>query len=273
MAADGAELVAFGTPPRGTRGVDRNVSPAAAEDSPLPAREPDEPELLNPSALPQAEACTVCAICLCAYRDVSRPLARATPLSLQPRPVLHPPEGEAAPSTTDGAPEPRQADVESGPDEHVSLLRTAPADGTSPLQARRGVSFASGAPEMRQTPSQSRPLRPVHLRCGHTFHAACVSEWSRKGGELRGCPICRAPMQCDAEEEQFLLAELAGPRGGIQWQHYGMAARPPDTRPRNWGRRWHVKQIISNLLMHFGYPLALFAGSGTIIYLVSGGLS
>lgn len=53
--------------------------------------------------------------------------------------------------------------------------------------------------------------RVITLRCGHMFHANCIASWAA-GGEAnrRLCPVCRKPVEDDAEEETVLRSDVAG---------------------------------------------------------------
>jgi hypothetical protein len=122
----------------------------------------------------------------------------------------------------------------------------------------------------------------LRLQCNHVFHVDCLSLWMKRASRPT-CPTCRAlvaparlaPQEASSPEIRELVERtVSPPTRPIRW-HLPVvvggrrASRTPSQGPAatTLGSRWQCKQIVANVALHLGYPVALFSGVGGLLYL------
>ena len=97
--------------------------------------------------------------------------------------------------------------------------------GGSPLEIRRALQQAPGAVEQALAHAEAptklyatetcvicleelSAAEAQPLRCGHTYHAACIAEWCSRAGVNPRCPTCMQPIHWQrAATEAALLVQ------------------------------------------------------------------
>jgi hypothetical protein len=202
----------------------------------------------------------ICAVCLCACHETGRGNTLGE-LGEPDEPGL-----EASIVTRDSTVETGVAvEEEAEPPEHVAVGTTEHPEVCSLVPVEH-------VPEEDRLKETARALH-----CGHVFHAACIAEWFLKAppdaSHQVGCPTCRQPIELAIRHMQ-LVDDIVGPRARIRWQDpLAVAPRAPDIRRDRmralFGQRWECKEIANNILLHFGYPILLFAGAGGVVILMT----
>lgn len=120
----------------------------------------------------------------------------------------------------------------------------------------------------------------LRLQCNHVFHVECLSLWMRRASNP-SCPTCRASVapaqlthvQASSPEIRELIERtVTPPPRSVRWSMPTIPGRRLSARTEGpaatvLGSRWQCKQIIANLALHLGYPMALFGGIGGLLYL------
>lgn len=153
------------------------------------------------------------------------PSPRRHSLSAAPRYCgLRPPPPRPAGRLADAPPAPPQPAATALPPV-MRAVRNAIVGGTAPacpVEAPRRTCAVclnrlsvDGGGEQPTAPRRAAGAFPwvCTLRCGHDFHAACVSRWAAREGAAASCPVCRKGVVGDADDGEVRTGVEEG--GGV----------------------------------------------------------
>lgn len=153
------------------------------------------------------------------------PSPRRHSLSAAPRCCgLRPPPPRPAGRVADAPPAPPQPAATALPPV-MRAVRNAIVGGTAPacpVEAPRRTCAVclnrlsvDGGGEQPTAPRRAAGASPwvCTLRCGHDFHAACVSRWAAREGAAASCPVCRKGVVGDADDGEVRTGVEEG--GGV----------------------------------------------------------